>query len=152
MSESWHCVLFRVQIDGSWYHHQRLWALLMVPIHPSTKSLLDCASGRLLPCAVKHSVQNGGVVWKGLRVAPIWGSDPRKFLRIYWEYHPIERVTSQRTIRPSLFDIFLCLNDMNFAIGCECLAGISQSVSTTVSHQSGTKPNLVATKYLSSHQ
>ena len=52
---------------------------LMSSIHPSTKSPLDGASGRLLPCAVKHSVQNVVVMWKGLRVASNWGSDPRKF-------------------------------------------------------------------------
>ena len=32
LSETWFCTLFRGQIDGSWFHHQRLWILLMVTI------------------------------------------------------------------------------------------------------------------------
>ena len=32
LSESWFCTLSLGQIDGSWFDHQRLWALLMFPI------------------------------------------------------------------------------------------------------------------------
>ena len=54
----------------------------LIGIHPCTLSPLAGASGRLLLCAVKHSVQNGGVVWPGLRVALFWNSAPKLFLDI----------------------------------------------------------------------
>ena len=47
------------------------------PFHEISASWRKCI---LLPSAVKHSVQNGGVVWSGIRVALIWGSAQNLFL------------------------------------------------------------------------
>ena len=63
-----HCDSFEdwVPVDESHWH-----SIFNSPFHEISASWRKCI---LLPSAVKHSIQHGGVAWSRIRVALIWGS------------------------------------------------------------------------------
>ena len=73
-----------------WYLGLEDQVLVDVAIHPSTKSRLAGASGHLLPCTVRHSVQNGRIACQGQESGLYWSeAQPQNFSLTYWQYHII---------------------------------------------------------------
>ena len=59
--------------------HTPAFYLVYSPFHEISASWRKCI---LLPSAVKHSIQHGGIAWSRIRVALIWGSAQNIFLGI----------------------------------------------------------------------